>query len=284
MSRIMIPAFYYQQFDADYSKHVPAEGYGGWKKTELPIDTDHTALVVMHAWDNGTMEQYPGWYRAVEYIRRAQNIADGIFPELLGAVRQSGFGLFHVTISEAQPSRFKGYARVQSLVAKDNSCCGLAERGSTESAAEESDTVEGDPVLDELRRFREANVFPGLHNQPDINRGFSCLNFMKQAMPQGDEPVAINSEQLFALCKSEGINHLIYTGFAIDGCLLVSPGGMVDMSRRGFLCSTIRQAVTAIENGESARNEAAKELALWRVALLYGFVYNADDFINSIRK
>lgn len=274
MGRIMIPASYYQQFDADYSKQVPAEGYGGWKKAELPVDTDHTALVVMHAWDNGTMEQYPGWYRAVEYIRRAQDIAAGIFPELLEAVRKSGFRLFHVTIPEARPSRFKGYARVQSLVQKDNSCCGPAQ----------SDSADSDPVLDELRRFREANVFPGLHNQPDINRGFSCLNFMKQAMPQGDEPVAVNSEQLFALCKSEGINHLIYTGFAIDGCLSISPGGMVDMSRHGVLCSTIRQAVTAIENGESARNEAAKELALWRVALLYGFVYDAEDFINSIGK
>jgi len=269
MSKIMIPAFYYQQFDADYSKDIPAEGYGGWKKADLPVDTDHTALVVMHAWDNGTIEQYPGWYRAVEYIHRARDIAAGIFPKLLGTVRQSGFRLFHVTIPEARPSRYKGYERVQNLTPKENPCCG---------------TVESDPVLEELNRFRTENVFPGLHNQPDINRGFSRLDFMREAMPQGDEPVAVNAEQLFALCRSEGVNHLIYTGFAIDGCLLTSPGGMVDMGRRGVMCSAIRQAVTAIENSESARYEAAKEIALWRVALLYGFVYDADDFINSIKR
>jgi hypothetical protein len=42
---------------------------------------------------------------------------------------------------------------------------------------------------------------------------------------------------------------------------------MVDLSRAGLLCSTIREATTAIENKETARHENAKELALWRVAL-----------------
>ena len=79
-------AQYYQQFDADHSLEVPGEGYGGWKSVE--IDPGSAALVVMHAWDCGTLEQYPGWYRAVEYIPRSQEICRTVFPPLLGACRR----------------------------------------------------------------------------------------------------------------------------------------------------------------------------------------------------
>lgn len=54
------------------------------------------------------------------------------------------------------------------------------------------------------------------------------------------------------------------------------------MRKHGLLCSTVRQAVTAVENRETARTELAKELALWRVALDFGFVFDADDIINAL--
>jgi hypothetical protein len=97
-----------------------------------------------------------------------------------------------------------------------------------------------------------------------------------------DEGVAENSSQLLALCRDAGINHLIYAGFAINWCLLMSPGGMVDMERRGVMCSAFRQAVTAVENRESARQELAKQLALWRVSLGFGFVFDVEDFIAAL--
>ncbi len=77
----------FSQFDADFARDVPAEGYGGWKTADLPLEIEHTALVVMYAWDCGTREQYPGLHRAVEYIPRAQDICKNIFPRLLGTVR-----------------------------------------------------------------------------------------------------------------------------------------------------------------------------------------------------
>ena len=76
--------------------------------------------------------------------------------------------------------------------------------------------------------------------------------------------------------------HLIYIGFAINWCLLKSPGGMVDMSRLGYMCSAIRQATTAVENKETARRELNKESALWRVATHFGFVFDADPLIGAL--
>ena len=87
---------FYQQFDADVSLPVPAEGYGGWQTADIPLSLDHTALVVMHAWDCGTPQEFPGWYRAVEYIPRAEAIARDVLPPLLAGVRAARVKVYHV--------------------------------------------------------------------------------------------------------------------------------------------------------------------------------------------
>lgn len=261
-----IRAAYYQQFDADYSLDVPGEGYGGWQRSEIELPPQHTALVVMHAWNCGSREDYPGWYRAVEYIPRSQRICENVFPKLLDAVRAKKFHLLHVAGGGDYYKKYPGYQRAACLA--------------TEAPAPER--IPHDPVYDRLREFRAGHVFVGRHNEEDVRRGFAALDFAPQARPLDTEPVAATSDQLFAVCRHLGINHLIYAGFAINGCLLTSPGGMVDMTRRGLICSTIRQAVTAIENKETARKELAKELALYYIGLLYGFVFDLDDFLNAL--
>jgi hypothetical protein len=269
MSTLRLPAHFYQQFDADFSLDVPGEGYGGWQCEEIEISREHTAVVVMHAWDAGTREEFPGWHRAVEYIPRSYAIAETVFPKLLGAVRESGMKLFHVVGGGAYYKEYPGYKRAVAIA------------GPPPPPLEQ---ITPDPVLERLRQFRADRVFVGKHNQEDVQRGIKQMTFLKQAMPQGDEGIAENGHQLFALCKEAGINHLIYAGFAINWCLLLSPGGMADMSGRGVMCSAFRQAVTAVENKETARQELCKELGLWRVALAYGFVFDVDAFIEALRR
>jgi nicotinamidase-related amidase len=261
-----VPASYYQQFDADYSLDIPGEGYGGWKKSDIKIAPEHTALVVMHAWDCGKQKDYPGWYRAVEYIPRAHKICKEVFPRLLSSVRQAGMPVFHVVGGGDYYKDFPGYKYALSLVGPEDP----------------PEQIGKDPVREQLDTFRQENVFVGKHNQKDVNRGFANLDFPEPARPLDSEPVAATGGQLFAICKDKGINHLIFAGFTVNGCLLVSPGGMVDMSRHGILCSTIPQAVTAIENRESARTESNKQTALWRIGLCYGFVFDLDDFLSAI--
>lgn len=265
---LSIPVWYYQHHDADFSLTVPEEGFGGWKKTRLDFAPEHTGVVVMHAWDCGTEEQYPGWHRAVPYIPRGAEVCWRVFPGLLSAVRKSPLPLMHVVSSAGYYKDLPGYKKA----------CELAGRN-----AEKLDTIPSDPVRDALSQFRNDHVFPGKHNVPDIQKGFSRLDFDPNARPLDDEYICEDGHQLFAVCKHLGVNHLIYAGFAIDGCLLISPGGMVDMNQRGFMCSAFRQAVVAIESKESARNQFAKEIALWRVALLFGFVFDVDDFVEALR-
>lgn len=264
---IKLPASYYQHFDADFTLDVPGEGYAGWKTADIEISRERTALVVMHAWDMGTRKEYPGWHRAVEYIPRADEICRTVFPKLLSATRESGFKLFHVVGGGDYYSDLPGYKRAVELA------------GPVPPPLE---SAKPDPILQRLNEFRAERVFVGKHNEADVKAGFDKLAFPPEARPLGSEGVAENAHQLHALCREAGVNHLIYAGFAINWCLLLSPGGMLDMSRRGYMCSAVRDATTAVENRESARTESHKEEALWRVALAYGFVFGSDEIVNAL--
>jgi hypothetical protein len=180
----------------------------------------------------------------------------------------AGFPLMHVVGGGSYYQHLPGYQRAVSLAPPP---------------PEPRSRAVPDPTLEALQRFRSDNVFVGKRNQEDVRRGFEKLDFMPQARPLGDEGIAENGDQLCALANEEGANHLIYCGFAINWCLLLSPGGMWEMANRGFLCSAIRQATTAVENRESARRELCKELGLWRVALAFGFVFDVTDVRAYVR-
>lgn len=270
MSKIIsIPAWYYQQHDADFSHDVPEENFGGWKRADLEFALDRSAVTVMHAWDCGTPADYPGWYRAVPYIPRAAACARDVFPELLEAVRRSPLPLIHIVANSKYYQELPGYRKARELAGQGRP---------------PYEQVASDPVRDRLLAFKAERVWPGAHNAGDVNRGFERVDFDPHARPLDTEYVCENGDQLFAVCKELGINHLVYTGFAIDGCLLTSPGGMLDMIQRGAMCSVLRQATVAIENKETARTQMGKEIALWRVALLFGFVYDVNDFIAAVTR
>jgi len=143
---MILPAHYYQQFDADFSREIPGEGYGGWKTANLELSFEHTALAVMHAWDFGTREQYPGWHRAVEYTPRAERICRDVFRQLLSAVRESGFKLFHVVGGGDYYRDLPGYKKAVQLA------------GPKPPAPE---GIEPDGVCKVLQKFRSENVFVG---------------------------------------------------------------------------------------------------------------------------
>lgn len=259
----------YQQFDADVSRPVPAESYGGWTTGEVDLSLEHTAVVVMHAWDCGRPHEYPGWRRAVEYYGRAERILQDVFPPLVQGVRRSGLPLFHVVGGGRDYySHLPGHRRARALA----------------GTSPQSIRVTADPIYEALQAQRREHVFPGPRNEADIAAGFAKLDFAPQARPIGEEGVAEDAPQLAALCRDAGINHLIYAGFAINWCLLMSPGGMVDMARHGVICSVLEDAVTAVENRETAREEREKQQALWRVSLEFGFVFSSPDLLAGLAK
>ena len=259
-------AWIYQQFDADLSLPYPGEGYTGWVQRQIPIDPKHTAIVVMHAWDVGTPEQVPAQYRTCEYVPRSTQIIEERFPAFLDKVRKSGFKLIHVgSQSEASLETLPGYIRTKEKWGVD---------------PEPRPCVSSDPVWQQLQQIRSDYGICGKHNEEGLAQARKIRDFA--ILPRDDEDVVATTHQLFQLCKEQGINHLIYTGFAVNACLTMSPCGMYDMTRRGVLCSIIRELTTAVENKESCRKELHKEYGLWAFSLWGGFVFDQADIENSL--
>jgi len=264
MRIIKIPVNYYQQFDADYTLDVPAEGYGGWKKTVLDFDMDRTAVVLMHATDYGPREEVEGVYRACQYIPRANDISENIMPGLLKTIRNGGVKLFHLASNEQKCLNYAGYEKTR-VLPRTNFF-----------------QVEQDDAVKRLRQFKYDNGFPGKHNRPGYDNSAKYGGFPKNEEPLNDEEIFIDEMQLAEYCKREKISHLIYIGYNIDWCILFAPGGIFHVSRHGIMCSAIRQAVTACESKETARVNGSRENSLWQIAVGFGFVFDLDDFINAI--
>ncbi len=222
----------------------------GWVQTPVTLDSARTAILVMHAWDPGKPENLPGRERAVEYLGRARLILSEVFPPLLTSVRGARLPVLHLL--EPGPAPRRGTVR--------------------------------DSTWHAQQALRRALSYPGEENQDDVDLAFADLRAARQATPAPGEPTLTSCDALTRHCYERGINHLIYIGFALNWCLLMSPGGMIDMKRRGFICSTIPEATTAVERHDTAAEESEKASALWRVAVEFGFVFSRGDFQQALRQ
>jgi len=263
--KIYLPTNYYRQSGGDQTKPYPAESYEGWKRAELPIETDSAAIVCMHAWDTKEDGTFPGLERCVDYVPRASKICRELLGDFLDKVRLSGMRLIHVAdAGQIDLEEYEGRRIIRDLY-------------SDRPDVDPSEYVLADSAVSEIRSFKSRFGHTGEENFQDVAAARKVRGFNPYVRPKGDEPVVINSHQLASYCRDNSIDHLIYTGFAINMCLLLSPGGMLDMARRGIMCSSVRELVTAVENRESARGERNKEYGLWLDGLLYGVVYNKED-------
>jgi len=233
----------YRQFD-------PAS-QAGWQRQTLEFSRTNTAIVVMHAWQPPAPGDQPGWVRAVPYLTRARHILRQAFPPLLTAVRTAGLPVFHIT-------------------------------GQTPEPTLNLPSIPTDSTWESLRAFRDQHVFPGTENTTDFAAGLQKRTLAPEALPLENEATAETNEALHRLCLQHQINHLIYVGFAINWCLLMSPGGMVEMKRYGYLCSTVAEATAAVESRESSPLQGEYHQALWRTAVEFGFVFHDRDLIAAL--
>ena len=255
-----VPAYYYAQQGADYTLEQPALGFRGWCETEVPIDPAHTAILVMHAWDVPKTE---GLYQHVEYIERANRILKERFPSFLQAVHKSGVRLIHVAAGfETALEGFPGYHRVRQ-----------------ECPPERYETIDDSPALQELkiRHWRQTGAEDQLHHK-QIETGYANYGFAVE--PLEHEDVVTTANQLLYLCRKHKIEHLIYTGFAVNACLMLSPCGCLDMTRRGLMCSIVGDLTTAVENKESCSEQRNLEYGLWQFSVQGGFVFLSDTLIK----
>jgi len=271
---------YYRHHPVDFSRgELGALGMKGWGETvEVETPIVETALVSMHAENIGLVPELPyddrgplaGYMRWLEYEGRKMDILRTVYPRILAAARRAGLAVVHVAMGE-YGRKYSGYAKALKLSGP--------EPRATSPRAPGAGRVQAPDNRKEKLLFGEH--YADNRDEEHFGRYF---DFAAAAKPEGDEYVVETTHQLSSVLHALGAWNLIYAGFAINWCLWFSGGGMVDMSRLGYRCSCLREAVTAVENRESVRGEAHKEEALWRTSLMFGYIFGADDFVSACEK
>ena len=269
---------YYRHYPFDFSKgKIGAVGFKGWGesvKSEVPAE--ETALIAMHIWNIGfhpELQFSPAGkagpvMEMLEWASRSMPIIKTEIPPILQAARDAKIPVIHVASDEHYAKQYPGYQRTLDIAG--NEPTGLSK------APRHDEIKPPDDIKDNLlfgEKFKES--------LPYYTPNF---DFPDLARPLDSEYVAFTTHQLNEVLRKHGIWNLIYIGFAINWCLWFSPGGMVDMSRLGYRCSCIKEAVTAVENKESAVDELHKQEALWRTSLMFGYVHSAADFIGACKR
>ena len=268
---------YYRHYPVDFTRGTEgALGFKGWGESiDISVSADETALLPMHIWNIGLTNELPfsssgpagGVMDMLEWASRSGPIIQTIIPPVLSATRNAGISIIHIASSENYASKYPGFKRAVKLA-------GTEPKGP--SKAPDHGIQPEDKRKDEL-------VFGSRFND-SIDYYSRRIDFPEQAKPLDNEFVVTTTHQLTEVLRSMGIWNLIYIGFAINWCLWFSPGGMCDMSRLGYRCNCIREAVTAVENKESTRGEFNKQQALWRTSLMFGFIHDKDNYLEACRK
>ncbi len=269
---------YYRHYPFDFSKgKIGAVGYKGWgESVNIEVPAEETALIAMHIWNIGFHPNLPfssegkagPVMEMLEWASRSIPIIKTEIPPILKAAREAKIPVIHVASDEHYAKKYPGYQRTLDITG--NEPPGLP-RAPRHDEIKPPDDVKDNLLFGE--KFKESlQYYTPNFDFPDL------------AKPLDSEYVAFTTHQLNEVLRKQGIWNLIYIGFAINWCLWFSPCGMVDMSRLGYRCSCIKEAVTAVENKESAVGELNKREALWRTSLMFGYVHSAGDFMRACGK
>jgi nicotinamidase-related amidase len=274
---ISLPWRIYRHFPADFSRwDEAAAGFRGWEAEVRELDLDRTCLVLMHFPERGLTPETewgpdcrtPGALGTVEWVPRTMDVVTFRMPRLVKAAREAGLLVVHVGGAPG-----KGPVWEKSL-------------------AEAGDPPPPDPdriARDEQRWARHTRDVFDLPRENKAAMEVEAPQLVGSdrdniLAPQPGDVCAAYSWQLHRLLKNRDVDHIIYCGWALNWCLWFSPGGMSDMSRKGYLCSAVRGGCVAIENRESAVGEKNLEYAYWKTSTMFGYVFDLHELTTALRK
>ena len=273
--KLLLRGAYYRHYPVDFERGTEgALGFKGWGGTvDIEVSADETALVPMHIWNIGFHPELEfsdigpagGVMEMLEWASRSVMIIKEEIPPILAAARQAGIRVVHVASDKRYAQNYTGYAKALDIA-------GPEPPGYPRAIPHE----EVNPPDN-----RKQSLLFGERYTEDIDFYARRIDFPDHAKPLDSEYVTVTTHQLNEVLRYHGIWNLIYIGFAINWCLWFSPCGMMDMSRLGYRCSCIEEAVTAVENKESTKGEINKKQALWRTSLMFGYIHSARDFIDA---
>ena len=115
------------------------------------------------------------------------------------------------------------------------------------------------------------------------NSPYARMGRAKVVDPRPGEIYVFQTEQFDRALRREGIENLIYTGFATDMCVLRAPGGIQPMLSLGYRTFLMRDATLGVEYPDTFEQ---RTMTLWGIRYFEAHLGDAltfDGFVRACR-
>lgn len=250
-------------FTGRYYRPIPLD-QAGYEAEPLALDPHKTALVAMHCWNIGCEDgppidkDYFVGMGSLESYREAERIMRECIRPAMDAAREAGVLVCHVE---------------SELIARRHP-----------EALADADPRE---VPDEARP-----VVPGWRKQMEdrfhgtayaTHSPLARMDRAKVVAPLPGEPFVFQSGQLDRALRRQGIENLVYAGFAADMCILRAPGGIEPMAPKEYRLFLIRDATVGVECEDTFAERIATRWAVRYFETHFGDTLLCEDFVAACR-
>lgn len=229
------------------------------------LDTERTALVLLHFWNFGcpggaaVPEQYWVFMGAPQNHEIAWRIMSERVAPLRLAMRAAQMPIVHV-----QPEKIA--ARYPEHVLPDDP--------PTPAAA-----PSGPSAISNHASCRSEIVHgPGYMRWS----GWETLDTPEPLRPMDGEVMAVTTRQFDAWLRARGITTLLFAGFATNLCILDSPAAMKAMAGQGYRCVILREGTLAVEFPETLADRLETKSAIRYIESWVGESASIDDLLNAV--
>ncbi|HJN17729.1 MAG TPA: cysteine hydrolase family protein [Armatimonadota bacterium] len=254
---LKMPGRYYRTIPIDAMRH---------EATEVSLDPDTTALVVLHCWNIGCEcgpEIDPGFFVGMgsreATVEAGRMMVEQIRPAM-DAARDAGILVAHV--------------EADSIAAK---------HPQAEEEADPPPAATGPAPTPTVPDWRGELVWRSHGEDYATKSPYAHMDRAAVVAPHPDEPMAYQTPQFHRQLSKRGIETLIYTGFATDMCILRAPGGVEPMAGQGYRTYLMRDATLGVELPDSFEERVATRWAIGYFETHFGDTLLTDDFIEACR-
>ena len=261
---------YYRSYPMDAEFEFPAEGHLGEAEKELLLEVQKTAVIGMHLWNIGE----PGgpdvtpdgedWVitRLYAFYKQAGRVCRERIRPIFEASRRSGVQVYHVATGRYAHKYPQYRETVEKFGESGPSTPGCMDRSWQEEHTHDRYGPEVNKVV--------------------MSRVKNKIRIPVSVAPASGDRVVLNAGQLNGYLRSQGVNTLIYTGFAANACLLFASGGINDLFRLGYRIILVRDATAALEEKRTARESSNRDAAVRFIDRLYGYSCTTADLLTAL--
>ena len=249
----------------------------GPEERPFEFSPDDTAIISIDTWYVGhdgplSFAEHTYMGNGSEVVARIKDICDNRIAPLLAAARQVGIQVIHSEPSfianRPEYRRFHIYPRMEVSKPEDDDWPPATFRKQ---------------LQDEISRWSWGK---GVNQWPAVTRRMDFPPSLKPV--QGDIVITQDHAtvaKLQRLFKERKITNLLYVGFLTNCCIMLKPGGTIDMAeRKGYRVIVFRDCCQSSETEDTVSDFSFQRTFIKNFEICNSFTANSRDFIRAARR